>query len=305
LRSIKSWIDFHKQAAKSSFKFLKKEPVTTTMTIFVIAIILVLSSLFWILSDAFTSITSDWQSSGQISLYLDIPTSAADEVALLAKVRATKGVGLASLKTSSDALVQLQAQAGMQDILSYLPSNPLPSVIDIVPASDINTPDSLNKLQLILKNYPHVALAKIDMEWINRVFLFLKLIKNLLNFMMLMLSLVAVLIIGNTLRLIINDRHEEILVLKFIGAGDPFIMRPYLYSGIWYGLFAAIFAIVCINLLLLSLQTGINDLFVTYKIHYTVSSLSYLKACVLLFSAAILGWIGARISVKRHLLKTT
>ncbi|MDF1758532.1 MAG: permease-like cell division protein FtsX [Legionellaceae bacterium] len=304
MKSFHAWLDFHKQAAKGSVIFLKKEPLATFMTIFVIAIILVLSSIFWILSDAMQNITVNWQSTKQISLYLDVPSMAVAESDLMAKVLSTKGVASASIHTSAEALKILQAQSGMHDILSYLPSNPLPSVIDVIPDAQINTQESLDNLYQTLKEYPSVAEAKLDLEWINSVFTFLGFISKFLHLLMIILAVALVLIIGNTLRLIINDRQEEIMVLRFIGASDRFIMRPYLYSGVYYGAFAAILAILLVNIIFMSLQSEINSLLYTYKIHYNLDSLSLLKTGVMLLTASILGWFGARISVKSHLMKT-
>lgn len=303
MKGIKLWLDFHKQACRHSFSYLKKEPIVTGMTIFILAILLMLSSLFWILAGALHSATIHWQSNKQISLYLTHPSSPDDESDLMAKVLATSGVAEAKLTTSMEAIKILQEQPGMLDILSYLPENPLPAVIDVKTSADISTEESLENLYRILKAYPHVADAKLDLEWINRIFLFLGFLTKLLNILIALFAVALILIVMNTLRLIINDRSEEITVLKFIGADYPFIMRPYLYSGIWYGLFSSMLAILFVAVLLLSLQTGINNLLITYNINYTLANLPIHKILVLTLLSMFLGWFGARISVRNHLLK--
>lgn len=300
--NTRAWMAFHKQALKNSLAFLWSERWSTLMTVMVIAMTLMLSSLFWVFTDNVSRLTIDWQRSGHISLYLDIDLSAADEASLLARVRATPGVGEANVKTPAEGLAALQAQEGMQDIMRYLPENPLPAVVDVMPAATITSAAAIQQLYQTIKAYPHVEQAKLDMEWVGRLFAFLSFVTKLAHALMAMLAVAVVLIIGNTLRLIIHDRYDEIMVLKLVGAGDAFIMRPFLYSGVLYGLLAAILAVICVDLFVLSLDVGINQLFASYQMHYTLSGMSISQTCLLVLFAILLGWLGARLSVKRHIV---
>lgn len=298
MNKLKLWLVFHKRALIGSFSYLKQEPFASGMAVFIIAIILVLSSLIWMITDAMHSAVLNWQSNKQISLYLDVPSDENTEAKLLAKVLATNGVARANLKTASDGLLLLQSESGMQDILSYLPENPLPSIIEVTPSLEINTKAALENLFIQLKGYSGVSEAKLDLDWFNKIVVFFGFVFNLLNVLLVLLAVALVLIITNTLRLIINDRRDEITVMKFVGADEPYIMRPFLYSGVWYGLFAAFLAIIMLNLLFLSLQTGINKLLVTYQVNYVFASLSIYKLLLLSLFAMGLGWIGARLSLK-------
>ncbi|MDP3562249.1 MAG: permease-like cell division protein FtsX [Legionellaceae bacterium] len=301
--NMKSWIAFHKQALQQSIGFICKQPLPTLMTTVIIALTLSLASLFWIFSDAITQLTTNWQRSSHISLYLDTSVSSGEVDSLVERITTTAGVGEVNLKTPQQGLEILQAQEGMQDVMLYLPENPLPTVIDVIPAVTINTPKAIEQLFGVLKSYQHVEQAKLDIESINHLFTFLNFISKLMHALMIMLALAVVLVIGNTLRLIIQDRHDEIMVLKLIGAGDAFIMRPFLYSGIWYGLIAAILAVICVDLFVFSLNTKINQLVVYYQMHFSLSGMSIAQSILLFLIATTLGFLGARFSVKRHLVK--
>ncbi len=301
LTKMRAWISYHVQAGLTSLYSLCRQPLATMMTVLVIAISLVLPALFWVLTDNMERLTSNWQHGGHISLYLKSPLSSSDELALLLRVRETVGVGHATLKSSAEGLAELQQQEGMQDIMRYLPENPLPSLIDVLPALDVNTPEKLERLYLQLQSYPEVEQAKIDMQWANRLHTILNFITHLAHGLMVLLAVAVVLIVGNTMRLAVHNRNEEIKVLKLIGAKDSFILRPFLYAGIWYGLAGAVFAVLLVNIFMISLALVVNQLAAVYQMHYVLMGLSTRQMGFILLSAIILGWLGARLSVKRQL----
>ncbi len=301
LTNMRALLVFHLQAALTSLNSLCRMPLATMMTVLVIAITLALPALFWVMTDNMKQLTMNWQRGGHISLYLKSSLSSEDGVAFLLRVRGAVGVGHATLKSAAEGLAELQQQEGMQDIMRYLPENPLPAVIEVVPALDVNTPEKLKQLYLQLKAYPQVEQAKLDMLWVNRLRAILGFTAKLADGLMILLALAVVLIIGNTLRLAIHNRYEEIQVLKLIGAKNSFIVRPFLYSGIWYGLAGAIFAVLLVNIFMLSLTVVANQLAAVYQMHYSLVGLSTRQISLLVLSAIILGWLGAYVSVKRQL----
>ena len=301
LTKVRSLLAFHFQAALSSLNSLCRKPLATMMTVLVIAITLALPALFWVMTDNLKQLTMNWQRGGHISLYLKSSVPAQDRSALLLRVQAAVGVGHASLMSPAEGLAELQQQEGMQDIMRYLSENPLPAVIDVVPALDVNTSEKLNQLYLQLKAYPQVEQAKLDMLWVNRLQAIIGFTAKLAQGLMILLAMAVVLIIGNTLRLAIHNHYEEIKVLKLIGARHSFIVRPYLYSGIWYGLAGAILAVLLVNIFILSLTLVANQLAAVYQMHYSLVGLSMHQICLLVLSAIILSWLGACVSVRGQL----
>lgn len=301
LKRSKSLLAYHLQAATHSLNLLCRKPLATMMTVIVIAITLALPALFWVFTDNLSQLTIGWQQGGQISLYLKTGLSDAEQTTLLEKIKSTEGVGQATLKSAADGLSELIQQEGMQDIMRYLPENPLPSVIEVVPSLITDSPAKLDLLTRHLEALPQVTQAKLDMAWINRLHVISGFAANVAKALMSLLALAVVLIIGNTLRLAIHNRHEEIQILKLIGATDPFILRPFLYSGVWYGLAGAVLAVFLVNIFMLSLGVAVNQLAVAYQMHYPLTGLSIRQILLLVLFAIILGWLGARLSVKRQL----
>jgi cell division transport system permease protein len=301
LKRSQSLLAYHLQAAANSLNLFCRKPIATMMTVIVIAIALALPTLFWVFTDNLSELTNRWQRGGHISLFLKPSLSEAEQTLLLEKVRTTEGVGQANIKSAADGLSELTQQEGMQDIMRYLPENPLPAVIEVVPALIIDSPAKLDLLSRKLQTFPQVALAKLDMEWINRLHAILGFSGKAANALMALLALAVVFIIGNTLRLDIHNRQEEIKILKLIGATDPYIIRPFLYSGVWYGVAGALLAIFLVNIFILTLGVAVNQLANVYQMHYPLACLSLRQILLLVLFAIILGWLGALLSVKRQL----
>lgn len=301
LKRFKAYGLHHVKAASMSLRALLKKPLPSLMTIVVIAITLSLPALFWVFTENVEQLTAHWKNEGRIALFTSLDLSTKKQAALLKEVRSFPGVGQAVLKTPEDAMDLLQAQEGMEDIRMYLPKNPLPAVIEVVPALSINTPGKVQALANQMKRLPYVDQAKLDIEWVTRLHAILHLAKEVVSGLVILLGMAVLLIVGNTLRLAIQSHYDEIQVLKLIGASDAYIARPFLYSGALYGFFGALFAIVFIHLFLWSLRVAAQQLANAYHSAYPFMGLSISQALMIVFLSAIIGWLGARLSVKRQL----
>lgn len=301
LKKSRSLWAYHLDAATQSFNLLCRKPLANLMTVIVIAIALALPTLFWISTDNLSLLTKNWRQNSHISLYLKLDIPSTDQSKLLEKIKKMQGVGDALLKSAEEGLDELKAQEGMQDIMHYLPNNPLPPVIVVLPAITVDSPAKLDLLARDLRALPQIESAKWDMEWMIRLHAILGFAATAAKALMALLALAVVLIIGNTLRLAIQNRQEEIQVLKLVGATDSFILRPFLYSGVWYGLTGALLAVFLVNIFIFSIGFALNKLAVVYQMHYPVAGLSIRQILLLATFAIILGWLGARLSVKRQL----
>jgi len=298
---LRTLLSYHVQAAMNSLISLCRQPLATGITVVVIAITLTLPALLWIFTDNMAELTSNWKRGGHISLYLNLNISPGEYSVLLARVKKTEGVGGAILKTPAEGILELQRQEGMQDLMLNLPDNPLPAVIDVIPAPNITTPVQLKNLYDRLKSLRGIEDARLDMQWMSRLYALLDVVERLTHGFMLLLALAVVFIICNTLRLVIHKRHEEVKVLKLIGASDAYIVRPFLYSGLWYGFASAILAVFFVSIFMLSLRFVLNQLVEVYQMHFKIIGLTFVQCLLLIMIATFLGWLGARISVKRQL----
>ena len=110
-----------------------------------------------------------------------------------------------------------------------------------------------------------------------------------------------VLIVGNTIRLAILNERDAIAIMKLVGATDSFIQRPFLYSGIWYGIFGGILSYIAVTLLAWYLGYAISDLTELYHSSFQLQGLSGSEALMLIAFAVALALLGSYISVSQHI----
>ena len=293
----KQHLAIHIQAASHSLHSLYRRPWGSLSMLLVMAMVLSLPMLFWVFSNNLTELTHDWQQAGRISLYLKVSLTDAEESDLLKELATMEGVATVAYKNKKQALSDLLEQDGMRDMMHYLPDNPLPSVIDVLPVKAFNTPEKTTALYQRLKALPAVDQAKIDLEWLGRLHAILNFSNHLAKILSAFLVFSMVFVISNTLRLAMQNREDEIQVLKLIGASDAYIRRPFLYLGIWYGIFAAIVAVLFVNLLTLSLAPIYQGIISLYHRNDALSGLTLKQAYCMVFGAAFLGWLAARMSI--------
>ena len=153
--------------------------------------------------------------------------------------------------------------------------------------------------QQILQALPQVEEASIDMIMIQHLYTLLQFLTSLLTGLNILLAMAVILIIGNTLRLILRDRQHEMMVYQLIGASDAHIMRPYLYSGIGYGLIAASLACMVVNVFIYFLNQKLTFFSDSYHWYAKISSISMDQISLILLGSGFLGWLGARLSARR------
>ncbi len=291
----------HLQAMKHSFKAFKRAPWTTTVTVLVISVTLILPLLFWLLMAQLKPVMNDWRQGKEIALYLDSSFKPADESDLMGRIQATTGVDSATFISADASLTELEKQEGMEDVRRYLPENPLPAMIEVMPARTIDTSEKMEALFQVLKKYSHVEQAKLNRDWVGRLHAMLDFLTHLTWFLGALFSLMVVFIIRNLLRLAAVEHHDEIQVLKLIGATDSFILRPFLYTGACLGASGALGAFLGVHLILFSLGHALREMVapgfgVPLAIGVSVHDLSW---CVLF--GLVLGWLGAYLSLKHQL----
>jgi cell division transport system permease protein len=148
---------------------------------------------------------------------------------------------------------------------------------------------------------PDTDLVQLDTAWVERLNGILALARRVVDIATILLGLAVVLVIGNTIRLEINTRREEIQVVKLVGGSDGFIRRPFLYIGFFYGLGGGVMAALTVALSLNLIASPTRALAELYGSGFNLAGLTVLQTLVLLGSGAILGWAGAGIAAARHL----
>jgi len=301
LDRVQSYFAHHRVVAKDSLMRLLRAWLPSLMTWMVIAIALALPLCLYVLLQNVHHISGDWDRAVQLSVFLEAEVEEPQALRLAESIEARADVELVRYVSPQAALDEFQAQSGFGDALSYLDANPLPPVLIIELANEARAMEEIEALLKALRSLAGVELVQVDLEWVQRLYEILSFGEKLVIALGALLALAVLLVIGNTIRLLIESRREEIIVVKLVGGTNSFVRRPFLYTGIWYGLGGGLIAYLIINLVLIWLSGPIVRLVAAYQTEFSLQGLGFVTTLLLLFASAILGLIGSWLSVAKHL----
>ncbi len=299
--SINSYLANHRKIAKESFVRLVRQPLSSLMTWAVIGIALSLPVGLSVLLANVQQLSSGWDGSAQITLFLKMNVSDGDASNLALELSTRPSIAQADFISRSSALDEFKTLSGFGEVLNYLDENPLPHVIVVKPAKTLATVKQTDALQKDLSTIKLVEKAQLDLQWVQRLHSMTELIERGVWALGFLLALAVLLIIGNTIRLAIENRRDEIVVVKLVGATDGFVRRPFLYTGLWYGLGGGLIALCLVQISLSWLDGPISELAMLYYSSFSLSGLGIESTLFLLGLSMLLGWSGAWVAVRRHL----
>ena len=296
---VYAWLESHRASLVDSLRRLGKQPVGSFFTCLVMAVALSLPMGLALLLDNVERLGGTWQRAAQISLFLQIDASEAEGQALREQIAAMDDVAEAEWISREQALDEFQQQSGLGEALKELPDNPLPGVVLVTPQEIDKT--TLEALRLRLAELPKVQQAQLDLLWVERLTAILKLGERFVFGLTLLLVMALLLVIGNTIRLHIENRRTEIEVIKLVGGTDSYVRRPFLYMGTLYGLGAGVLAWLVLAYGLSWLNGAVVDLAGLYGSDFALAGVPAEDGLSLVLGAVLLGYIGAWLAVARHL----
>ncbi|WP_039792186.1 permease-like cell division protein FtsX, partial [Pseudomonas agarici] len=237
---LHAWIESHRASLLDSLRRLGKQPIGSFFTCLVMAVALSLPMGLSLLLSNVERLGGSWQRAAQISLYLQLDASPTEGESLSEQIKAMPGVADAEFISKEKALDEFQQQSGLGEALKELPHNPLPGVVLVTP--DEVDKATLEALRQRLAELPKVQQAQLDLVWVERLAAILKLGDRFVFGLTVLLVSALLLVIGNTIRLHIENRRTEIEVIKLVGGTDSYVRRPFLYMGALYGFGAGIFS---------------------------------------------------------------
>ena len=297
----RSWARLHIQTLVGSLGRLAGQPLAAAMTVAVIGIALALPASLHLLVTNLQGLSGHWDDSIELSLYLERGQPESRAKSLAAEIGSWPGVGDVRLITADEALAVFREGSGLSDAVDAQDVNTLPHLVAVCPAADRDGPDAIEALAQRLRSLPEADIVQADSDWVRRLFAMLQIARRLAGLAAGLLAIGVLVIVGNTIRLDIQGRRDEIEVTKLIGGTDGFIRRPLLYSGFWYGLGGGLTALVVVQLGLLALAGPVERLSGLYGSGFRPAGLGATGALVLVLAGAGLGWLGSWISATRHL----
>ncbi|MDO6564728.1 permease-like cell division protein FtsX [Amphritea sp. 1_MG-2023] len=295
----RSYVRHNIEVARQSYYSLLSQPLTTFMTLAVLAIALALPGALYTGLKNLQQLGDSWEGDPRVALYLKLSVTDAEAETLSRKLLLRDDVAASELITAQQGMLEFQAMSGFGDVFSFLDSNPLPAVVMVMPR-DLSVA-SVPLLQAKLQALPQVDEAIVDMEWVQRLVAFVLLAERLVWVLTALFIMAVLLVVGNTIRLSIESRRDEIIIAKLVGATDAYVRRPFLYDGVWFGLAGGVSAWFLIQFSLFWLNGPVEQLVGLYHSQFELTGLGFVETILLLIISILLGLAGAWLAVGRHL----
>lgn len=299
--SIGTYFERHAQTLVGSLGRIAKQPIATFMTMGVIAVALALPLFLNLLLQNARVATGNLNEAFNLSVYMDKKAGAARTQAVAKLLRLKADVAGVKVISADEALADFRKDSGFGKALDALTDNPLPDTLIVTPTLVASTPEGTLRLRGAIAAVPDVQSVQIDTEWIKRLHAILGILRQVVLLTGGLLALGIVLIVSNTIRLDILNRRAEIEVMKLVGASDGFARRPFLYSGIWYGLGGGILALGLVAVAAQLLASPIEQLARLYGSAFRLGGLGLVLGSEVLGLAVALAWVGSWLSATQHI----
>ena len=290
---LHAYRDLHAHALFSSLGRLVASPFASIMTIGVLAIAISLASGFYVLVENFQQLTSNLETSNEISLFLRDDVSDAHANKLASSIKQNASVQDVKLITREQALAEFQTYSGFGAAINELEKNPLPVVLEVLPKNTLEDKQGLESLLKSFQQSPEVDIAQMDLQWVERLQSIMAVARLFATLLNVMLGGAVLFIIGNTIRLELHNRRDEVVIAKLVGATNSFIRRPFLYTGFWIGFISGVSAWFIVTALMLILRQPIEKLSELYEGGFHMLFLSFTETLALIAISSALGVLGS------------
>jgi cell division transport system permease protein len=295
----RTWTEQHRQGFRSSLERLRARPWATMLTGLVMGVALSLPLLLHVLLDNARDLSGGLREAREFTVFLD-PAESVESARKLADELGQRDdvLGVVS-RTPDQGLAEFRQLSGFAEALDVLQGNPLPSVLVITPRLESEKVEP--PLLAELKADPRVDMVQYDAAWRQRLTAILEFGERVMLSLVILLGLATLLVVGNTVRMDIQSRAEEIAVIQLMGASDGYVRRPFLYAGLWYGILGGVLAVIAVGMVELAVRVPLLDLLASYGNRFDLHGFGWKQALAVIGASALLGWTGAWIVSTRYL----
>jgi cell division transport system permease protein len=289
---VRAWARQHRQAFAAALRRFSRGGLLSAL---VIGIALALPAGGFALLESLRGLATRASLDPQVTIFLKTELKRAEAKALERPLRADRRIASLRFIPRDEALKELNEQ-GLADVTAALGQNPLPDAYVATVRSG-----ELDLLVADLGKIPGVAHVQADSAWVRRLAALAAIGRLAVGLLAFLLALGLVAVTFNTIRLQILTQRDEIEVSKLIGATDAFIRRPFYYLGLLQGMAGGALAVAIVLAALALLNREVRVLAASFDSAFRLSYLPPGDALAVVALAGLLGWLGAHLSVSKHL----
>lgn len=298
-RFVTFWLH-HAQQCVGSLGELVRYPFASLMTMAVLGLSLTLPVTLYVIVKNTDSVGANFQNASEITVFLRQDLSDQEVATFAKRIQLNAAVAETKLIDKEAGLAEFRERSGFGEVLETLDRNPLPDVLLVTPLPEHRTPAAAKALLQELQQQREVDEARLDIGWLQRFEAMVQLVRDGFLGLALLLCIAVVLIVGNTIRLNISSKRDEIMVMKLVGATDAYIQRPFLYTGLWYGIVGGVITWLATAALLWWLSGAVRSIADLYDSQFRLTGLNLAEMGVIWGLAIGLGLLGSHIAVRKH-----
>lgn len=296
-----NYLSRHLQVFLATLGSLIRSPISSLNIVSIIAVTLLLPALFYILIMSIYQISDHWQGRPQVTVFLQENLSEQEAALVFDEIKLYPTVALAEYVSPTQALSEFKMLSGLDKEIDFIGTNPLPASIVLMPESGHSSTAKLEKLQSQLSKIDGIEQIRLDLDWVKKFNAIISFISQIAQLISVLLIVALLFIIGNTIKLIILNRRDEIEITKLVGGTNIFIRRPFVYYGMLVGAFGAILAIIAIYVIQHLLGNAVADISGVFQSTIRLYQPNIQELAYFIVIGASVGWLAARLSVARHL----
>ena len=298
---MKQWLERHTQTLVGSLGRLWTQPFATLLTILVIGIALALPACLHVLVQNVRAASGGWGNALDISVYMKTDATLEQAKQAQKRIEQRRDVEEVTLVEADAALAEFRKSSGFGEALDALKDNPLPHALVVRPAEEFRDPATVDGLTAELRKIDGVDIVQLDTAWVSRFNAILDVVRRVVLLAAGLFALGILVIVGNTIRLDIENRRDEIEVTKLVGGSDGFVRRPFLYNGVWYGLGGGLIAWLTVTAVIALLGAPVQRIAGLYGSSFQLHGLGIEGSAVLLVGGVLLGWLGSFIAATKEI----
>lgn len=294
---VRAWARRHAFGFFSSLGELVRRPITSALTVMVLALALTLPlGLAWTVN-YLTDWTEGIDRTPSLSVFLGSDAGESTAMALSSEWSAWAEVLAVDPISPEMGLAETLGHLGVEAHHLAVLDNPMPWVLELSPNQDAD----VVALQARLMAHPQVDQVIVDLVWLERLDLMLMLGQRVVWILGLLLLLAFLFVIAHTIRLEVHQRRHQIEVMALVGATPAFIRRPFLYSGFWFGISASFLALLILVVSLSFLSGPLEALGLSYQLDAGINGPTLGQSLALMLGMGGIGVAGSWMAVHQQL----
>ena len=296
---LRAWARRHAYSFLSSLGSLTRQPLASAMTVIVLGVALTLPVALHVTLDNVQRLADGWERMDTLSVFLNQSVDEAGAMQLATRLASRGDIDSVDPVSPDTGLAELSGQLALGELSEQIDDNPLPWVLEVSPMPSSNVSQLVGQLE----EETGVDLVIVDLAWLERLDAMIALLEQLVLLLAILFAVGVAFIIANTIRMDIQNRREEIEVMALVGATAAFVRRPFLYSGLWYGLLGGTLAWLLVRVGLFALTAPVARLSGSYASQFQLYAPSSEVTILLIGGAGLFGIVGSWLVVGQHLRK--